>query len=103
MLYHHERLDGSGYPHGLIGEAIPVEARIVAVADTFDVLTSDRPYRKAREVAEAIGVVQAEARAHLDAKVVDALVAILDATNLSAKTASRRGTGVEGKQVAAVN
>src|SRR4029077_14435588 len=47
VLYHHERMDGSGYPHGLVTEGIPVEARIVAVADTYDVLTSDRPYRRA--------------------------------------------------------
>src|SRR5207237_8711267 len=46
VLYHHERLDGSGYPYGLQAEAIPLEARIVAVADTYDALTSDRPYRK---------------------------------------------------------
>lgn len=47
VLYHHERIDGSGYPHGLAGDAIPIEARIVAVADTYDVLTSNRAYRKA--------------------------------------------------------
>lgn len=103
VLYHHERIDGSGYPHGLIGDAIPIEARIVAVADTFDVLTSDRPYRKARGVDEATCVVQAEAGAHLDPRVVDALVAILGGANLSAKNGSRRLTGVEGMKVAAVN
>src|SRR5260370_33278540 len=48
VLYHHERLDGSGYPYGLGGESIPIEARIVAAADNYDALTSDRPYRKAR-------------------------------------------------------
>src|SRR5947208_391904 len=47
VLYHHERLDGSGYPYGLKAEAIPIEARIVAVADTYDALSSDQPYRKA--------------------------------------------------------
>ena len=103
VLYHHERIDGSGYPHGLVGDAIPVEARIVAVADTFDVLTSDRPYRKARSIADAIRVVQAEGGAHLDAKVVEALVAILDGTNLLARTGSRLRTGVEDRQSAAVN
>jgi hypothetical protein len=78
VLYHHERMDGSGYPHGLIGEAIPIEARIIAVADTYDVLTSDRPYRKARSRADARRVVETEAGSHLDPKVVDALLKILD-------------------------
>jgi putative two-component system response regulator len=78
VLYHHERMDGSGYPHGLSGGAIPIEARIVAVADTYDVLTSDRPYRKARSAADARSVVQQEAGAHLDPKVVAALLTSLD-------------------------
>jgi len=73
VLYHHERIDGSGYPHGLSGDAIPIEARIVAVADTYDVLTSDRPYRKARSAAEARATVESEAGGHLDARLVDAL------------------------------
>jgi HD-GYP domain-containing protein (c-di-GMP phosphodiesterase class II) len=78
VLYHHERMDGSGYPHGLSGGAIPIEARIVAVADTYDVLTSDRPYRKARSAADARSVVQQEAGTHLDPKVVAALLTSLD-------------------------
>lgn len=56
ILYHHERVDGSGYPAGLAGEDIPFEARIAAIADVFDALTSDRPYRKANSVDEAITV-----------------------------------------------
>ena len=51
---HHERWDGGGYPDGLVGEAIPLGARIVAIADTFDAMTTDRPYRKALAVADAI-------------------------------------------------
>jgi HD-GYP domain-containing protein (c-di-GMP phosphodiesterase class II) len=53
VLYHHERYDGKGYPHRLKGEAIPLGARIMAVADSFEAMTSDRPYRKAlsQEVA----------------------------------------------------
>jgi HD-GYP domain-containing protein (c-di-GMP phosphodiesterase class II) len=47
IAYHHEALDGSGYPHGLRGEEIPLEARITAVADVFDALTSERPYKRA--------------------------------------------------------
>jgi HD-GYP domain-containing protein (c-di-GMP phosphodiesterase class II) len=78
VLYHHERLDGSGYPYGLKAEAIPVEARIVAVADTYDALTSDRPYRNACSHAEARRVLAQEARSRLDARAVDALFRALD-------------------------
>jgi HD-GYP domain-containing protein (c-di-GMP phosphodiesterase class II) len=78
VLYHHERMDGSGYPHGLIGEAIPIEARIVAVADTYDVVTSERPYRKARSRADARCILEAESAAHLDPNVVAAVLKILD-------------------------
>jgi len=78
VLHHHERMDGSGYPHGLAGDSIPVEARIVAVADTYDVLVSDRPYRRARSRAEARYVLEQEAGTHLDRDVVAALVRTLD-------------------------
>ncbi|MCS7066808.1 MAG: response regulator [Fimbriimonadales bacterium] len=53
VLHHHERWDGQGYPYGLAGEAIPLGARIFAIADTLDAITSDRPYRKAKSFAEA--------------------------------------------------
>jgi HD-GYP domain-containing protein (c-di-GMP phosphodiesterase class II) len=79
VLYHHERLDGSGYPYGLGATAIPIEARIVAVADTYDALTSDRPYRKALFPQEARQVVLEEAGRRLDATVVSAMFAALDA------------------------
>src|SRR5207248_8454086 len=72
VLYHHERLDGSGYPYGLKAEGIPVEARIVAVADTYDALTSDRPYRRACTEAEARRVLIEEARKRLDSPAVSA-------------------------------
>jgi HD-GYP domain-containing protein (c-di-GMP phosphodiesterase class II) len=78
VLYHHERLDGSGYPYGLKAEAIPIEARIVAVADTYDALTSDRPYRMACSDAEARGVLMEEASTRLDARAVGALFRALD-------------------------
>lgn len=77
VLYHHERLDGSGYPYGLKAEAIPIEARIVAVADTYDALTSDRPYRKACSQAEARRVLVEESGSRLDARVVTALFGTL--------------------------
>jgi len=78
VLYHHERLDGSGYPYGLKAEAIPIEARIVAVADTYDALTSDRPYRGACSQAEARRVLIEEAGTRLDPKAVSALFTVLD-------------------------
>jgi HD-GYP domain-containing protein (c-di-GMP phosphodiesterase class II) len=78
VLYHHERLDGSGYPYGLGAAAIPIEARIVAAADTYDALTSDRPYRKARSPQEARRVLMEEAGRRLDARVVSAMFAALD-------------------------
>ena len=58
-LYHHEKWDGSGYPHGLKGEEIPLSARIVAIADVFDALTSERPYKKAWPIEKAIAVLEA--------------------------------------------
>jgi HD-GYP domain-containing protein (c-di-GMP phosphodiesterase class II) len=89
VLYHHERLDGSGYPYGLAGESIPIEARIVAAADTYDALTSDRPYRTARREAEARIVLMEEAGRRLDSRVVSALFAVLDSHLSRAAAASR--------------
>ncbi len=80
VLYHHERLDGSGYPYGLRAEAIPIEARIVAVADTYDALTSDRPYRLACSDAQARRVLIEEAGVRLDPRAVNALFSALDLT-----------------------
>jgi HD-GYP domain-containing protein (c-di-GMP phosphodiesterase class II) len=78
VLYHHERLDGSGYPYGLRAEGIPIEARIVAVADTYDALTSNRPYRMACSEAEARRVLAEEAKTRLDGRAVQALFNALD-------------------------
>jgi HD-GYP domain-containing protein (c-di-GMP phosphodiesterase class II) len=89
VLYHHERLDGSGYPYGLKAEAIPVEARIVAVADTYDALTSDRPYRRACTEAEARRVLIEEARTRLDSRAVSALLSALANSVSSFETARR--------------
>jgi len=66
ILYHHERIDGKGYPHGLIDGNIPLEAKIVAIADTFQALISDRVYRKAYSVDEAIDIMDKEAGTHFD-------------------------------------
>jgi ribonuclease P protein subunit RPR2 len=74
LRHHHERWDGSGYPDGLRGEAIPLGARIVAVADVYDALTSDRPYRGPLSDSEARARLVAEAGVTLDARVVAALL-----------------------------
>ncbi len=75
---HHERWDGLGYPHGLAGEQIPLEGRIVAVVDVFDALTSDRPYRPALPLEEALAIVRDGAGSHFDPRVVSALLGCLD-------------------------
>ncbi|PWH17132.1 MAG: hypothetical protein DDG59_08410 [Anaerolineae bacterium] len=75
--YHHERWDGSGYPQGLQGEQIPLEARIFAVVDVFDALCSDRPYRRAWAQEEAIAYIKEQAGRLFDEQVVEALLEIL--------------------------
>lgn len=72
--YHHEVLDGSGYPKGLTGDQIPIEARIVAVADIFDALTSERPYKRAWTNEEAFAELTRQSGLRLDASCVEAVV-----------------------------
>lgn len=79
VVAHHERWDGKGYPYGLSGEAIPMGARILAVADSFDAMTSDRPYRKALSVAEARRELQHCAGSQYDPHVVTTFLHMLDA------------------------
>ena len=71
-LYHHEKWDGSGYPHGLGGERIPLSARIVAVADVFDALTCERVYKKPWPMDKAIQLIRDESGKHFDPTVVEA-------------------------------
>ncbi|MGE5466010.1 MAG: bacteriohemerythrin [Ignavibacteria bacterium] len=71
---HHEKFDGSGYPEGLKGEAIPLAARIVALVDVFDALTSERPYKRPWPYEEAIATIRAGAGTHFDPEVVDAFL-----------------------------
>jgi len=74
-LRHHERWDGSGYPDGFKGEEIPLPARIVAVADVFDALTSERPYKRAWTADEAFDYMNAHRGTLFDPSCVDALIA----------------------------
>lgn len=76
VLYHHERWDGAGYPTGRAGSAIPIEARILAVADSFDAMTSNRPYRSALPAEQAIEEVDRCAGTQFDP---DVAVAFLEA------------------------
>lgn len=79
VLHHHELLDGSGYPHRLAGDQIPLLVRIMTVADVYDALTSERPYRAAWHPARAIGYLRESAGVRFDARVVEALATAVDA------------------------
>jgi len=70
LRHHHERLDGSGYPDGLAGDGIPLGARIVAVADVYDALTSGRPYRASLSQPDAIEILRDQAGRTLDERLV---------------------------------
>ncbi|MFD8638894.1 HD domain-containing phosphohydrolase [Streptomyces zaomyceticus] len=78
ILHHHERMDGSGYPYGLRGEEIPEFARVVAVADSFDAMTSTRSYSRARPVPTAVAELERCAGSQFDPRMVAALVRALD-------------------------
>jgi HD-GYP domain-containing protein (c-di-GMP phosphodiesterase class II) len=75
---HHEALDGRGYPYGLKGEQIPLLARVIAVADTFDALTTNRPYQQAHTPEQALEIIRSIAGKRLDPQAVDALMAVYE-------------------------
>lgn len=84
VRHHHERMDGAGYPDGLGGEDIPLFARIIAIADTFVALTSDRPYRRRRPKDEAIRTLQQGAGKQWDAALVDRFLKVLEQGDVEA-------------------
>ena len=78
ILHHHERYDGLGYPHGLKGEDIPLAARIIAVVDTFDAITSDRAYRAGKTVKEALAIIEKVAGSQLAPDLVEVFKEVLN-------------------------
>ena len=77
VLHHHERFDGQGYPEKIGGETIPLPGRIISVADAFDAMTSDRPYRKKRDYQSAFQEIQKNAGKQFDPQIVDAFGKLL--------------------------
>jgi putative nucleotidyltransferase with HDIG domain len=80
IRHHHERWDGTGYPDRLAGDAIPISARIFAVADTLDALTTNRPYRRASSIAQARVIILQAGGTHFDPRVIEAFKHLPDAT-----------------------
>jgi HD-GYP domain-containing protein (c-di-GMP phosphodiesterase class II) len=83
VRHHHERLDGTGYPDGIAGNAIPLESRVLFVADAFEAMTSDRPYRRGVPVADAMAELRICAGSQFDPVVVDALEALVTGGRLA--------------------
>ncbi len=84
-LSHHEKWDGSGYPRGLAGESIPIEGRIVAIADVFDALTSDRVYRSAYTLEQAIEMLREQRARHFDPVLLDTFLEVLSSSGPDAR------------------
>jgi methanogenic corrinoid protein MtbC1 len=84
-LSHHEKWDGTGYPRGIAAEAIPIEGRIVAIADVFDALTSDRVYRKAFPLEKAVAMMREQRGQHFDPVLLDAFLEVLGSSGPDAR------------------
>ncbi|MDD5596255.1 MAG: hypothetical protein PHY94_08465, partial [Candidatus Omnitrophica bacterium] len=82
VKYHHEKYDGSGYPDGLKGEQIPVIASIISVADTFDAMVTDRPYRRGFTKDQAITEIKRVSGKQFDAKIADAFIKLYEEGNI---------------------
>jgi putative nucleotidyltransferase with HDIG domain len=88
VLYHHERWDGDGYPSGKAGEEIPIEARVLAIADAFDAMTSDRPYRRALSRGEALAEVERCAGTQFDPDLARVFLELFSEAELPAAAAA---------------
>jgi putative two-component system response regulator len=101
IRHHHEKLDGSGYPDGIAGAEVSLVARIMAVADIYDALVTDRPYRKGMTREKALHILNDEvAQGKLDRSVVDALVVLLSGQRETGSDSTKPDT-VAGKNVSA--
>lgn len=89
VRHHHERWDGRGYPDRLAGEAIPLAGRVLAAADSFDAMTSTRPYRQAMPLEKAVGILKSGAGTQWDSRVIDAFLDELDNVLSLLKSASK--------------
>ena len=78
VRYHHERFDGKGYPRRLKGDSIPLSARIIALVDAYDAITSRRRYKAAKTHAQAVDIIRSEADKHFDPAIVDAFLRCAD-------------------------
>ena len=103
VRYHHEHFDGTGYPGGLAGQRIPLGARIIAVADAFDAMTSDRPYRKALTVEQAVAELRRCRGTQFDPAAVDAMTAwTTERQSQAVKTQSEQQAAVAGEAAAGI-
>lgn len=93
MLHHHERVDGFGYPKGLKGDQIPLTARIISVADTYDAITTTRPYRKGLPPEEAIAEIKRCAGRQFDIKIVAAFMKAFKKGDIDGKARARKTAG----------
>ena len=83
IISHHERYDGGGYPRGISGENIPVLGRVICIADSFDAMTTDRPYRKGLSLDQALYELKKNAGTQFDPKLVEAFIDFINRGGLS--------------------
>ncbi len=103
MYMHHEMVNGKGYPQGLTGDQIPLQAKIVSVADTFDAMTIDRPYQKALPLPEALKLIKSLVGTRYDGVVVDALIAACSAGEVANGVVRQKQMMREAQQAVVVN
>jgi putative nucleotidyltransferase with HDIG domain len=99
---HHERYDGRGYPDGLAGEEIPLASRVITACDSFNAMTTERPYSRAKTIDEAIAEMRAESGRQFDPVIVEALIEVVESWRGSPAVAALRSSGAEERTLAPV-